>query len=174
MHSHPLSPDGQYDIAGTCLPSDPDIQTYRRLRDELGLQEAWITNGIDSARYVADEFRRPVGWIGTLRRGMRSSGRFAGGGSILMTSHLAAQAGRTEAYLARLGVADAGLAPTPDALGAGTSPTSDRAVREPRIHAGESIGSIRAAPGQDRGPPPGGFCYELNGLRRAAGGVGFA
>lgn len=56
MHSHPLSPDGQYDIAGTCLPSDPDIQTYRRLRDELGLQEAWITNGIDSARYGADEF----------------------------------------------------------------------------------------------------------------------
>jgi hypothetical protein len=56
MHSHPLSPDGQYDIAGTVLPSDPDIRTYRSLRDELGLQEAWITNGVDSARYRADEF----------------------------------------------------------------------------------------------------------------------
>jgi hypothetical protein len=56
MHSHPLSPDGQYDIAGTVLPSSADIQTYRRLRDELGLQEAWITNGIHSARYGADEF----------------------------------------------------------------------------------------------------------------------
>jgi hypothetical protein len=56
MHSHPLVPDGTFDIAGTVLPSSPDSQHYRDLRDQLGMLEAWITNGTDSARYVAAEF----------------------------------------------------------------------------------------------------------------------
>lgn len=56
LHSHPLSPDGIYDLAGTVIPSTPDSNTYRRLRDDKGLREAWITNGVDSALYVAAEF----------------------------------------------------------------------------------------------------------------------
>lgn len=56
LHSHPLSPDGIYDLSGTAIPSTPDSNTYRRLRDQKGLREAWITNGTDSARYLASEF----------------------------------------------------------------------------------------------------------------------
>ena len=56
MHSHPLSPDGIYDLSGTVIPSTPDSNSYRRLRDERNLREAWITNGVDSARYLASEF----------------------------------------------------------------------------------------------------------------------
>jgi len=56
LHSHPLSPDGQYDIAGTVIPSDADANTYRRQRDERGLQEAWITNGVHSSRFPASQF----------------------------------------------------------------------------------------------------------------------
>jgi hypothetical protein len=56
MHSHPLSPDGIYDLSGTVIPSTPDSNSYRRLRDEKNLREAWITNGVDSARYLASEF----------------------------------------------------------------------------------------------------------------------
>jgi hypothetical protein len=56
LHSHPLSPDGPYDIAGTVIPSDADANTYRRLRDEKGLQEAWITNGIHSSRFPDSQF----------------------------------------------------------------------------------------------------------------------
>jgi hypothetical protein len=56
MHNHPLSPDGIYDIAGTVIPSTPDSNTYRALRDQKGLREAWITNGVDSALYLASEF----------------------------------------------------------------------------------------------------------------------
>jgi hypothetical protein len=55
MHSHPPVPDGTFDVAGTVLPSSPDAQHYRELRDELGMLEAWITNGTDSARYIAAE-----------------------------------------------------------------------------------------------------------------------
>lgn len=56
MHSHPLFPDNELDIAGTVLPSINDVEFFRILRDDFGLKEAWITNGIDSAGYTAEEF----------------------------------------------------------------------------------------------------------------------
>ncbi len=56
MHSHPVFPDGTFDIAGTVIPSSPDSNSYRRLRTDKNLPEAWITNGVDSARYLASEF----------------------------------------------------------------------------------------------------------------------
>lgn len=56
FHSHPFAPDNPIDIAGTTIPSSADASTYRSLRDELDLQEAWITNGIHSLRLGAGEF----------------------------------------------------------------------------------------------------------------------
>ncbi len=83
-----------------------------------------------------------------------------------MTSHLAAHAGRIEAYLARLGVTDARLAPAPDVLARlHLAHLSTVPFENLSIHAGESI---RLDPGwlYDKivGRRRGGFCYELNGL----------
>jgi len=83
-----------------------------------------------------------------------------------MTSHLATHAGRIEAYLARLGISDARLAPTPDVLERlHLAHLSTVPFENLSIHAGESI---RLEPGwlYDKivGRRRGGFCYELNGL----------
>ncbi len=57
FHSHPYAPDNQFgDIAGTVIPSDPDIGTYHSLYATYDLQEAWISNGIHSLRMVEREF----------------------------------------------------------------------------------------------------------------------
>lgn len=60
FHNHPFAPDNTIDIAGTTIPSSPDARLFRRLRDELDLQEAWISNGVHSLRLTADEFDASV------------------------------------------------------------------------------------------------------------------
>ncbi|KYF87139.1 hypothetical protein BE17_05035 [Sorangium cellulosum] len=44
------------DVAGALAPSATDVQFYRRLRDSIGLPAAWITNGLDTARFSAAAF----------------------------------------------------------------------------------------------------------------------
>jgi N-hydroxyarylamine O-acetyltransferase len=83
-----------------------------------------------------------------------------------MTSHLAGHADRVEAYLARLGVTDGPLAPTPDVLARlHLAHLTAVPFENLSIHAGEVI---RLDPGwlYDKivGRRRGGFCYELNGL----------
>lgn len=52
LHNHPFNFNNPYgDIAGTVIPSDPDLQTFWRMFETRGLQEAWITNGFDTARF---------------------------------------------------------------------------------------------------------------------------
>lgn len=52
LHNHPFSFDNPYgDISGTVIPSEPDLVTFRVFFQSEGLEAAWITNGINSARY---------------------------------------------------------------------------------------------------------------------------
>lgn len=44
------------DVAGTLAPSMTDVQLYQNLRHSLGLKEAWVNNGLQSARFQAVEF----------------------------------------------------------------------------------------------------------------------
>ncbi|MEM9459564.1 MAG: hypothetical protein AAGF11_35635 [Myxococcota bacterium] len=57
FHSHPFAPDNQFgDVAGTVIPSDPDIATFQSLSATHDLREAWISNGIHSLRLLDEEF----------------------------------------------------------------------------------------------------------------------
>lgn len=61
LHNHPFSFDNQYgDISGTVIPSEPDLMTFRKLFDNESLQGAWITNGLDTARYDAEDAARLI------------------------------------------------------------------------------------------------------------------
>jgi hypothetical protein len=61
LHNHPFSFDNPYgDISGTVIPSEPDLMTFRTLFQTEGLQLAWITNGIHSARYHATDTARLI------------------------------------------------------------------------------------------------------------------
>jgi len=44
------------DVAGALAPSATDVQFYRRLRESIGLPAAWVTNGLDTARFSAADF----------------------------------------------------------------------------------------------------------------------
>jgi hypothetical protein len=44
------------DVAGALAPSMTDVQFYRNVRKGLGLQEAWIMNGLNTSRFHAGEF----------------------------------------------------------------------------------------------------------------------
>jgi hypothetical protein len=44
------------DVAGALAPSMTDVQFYRSMRASLGLEEAWVTNGLNSSRFRAGEF----------------------------------------------------------------------------------------------------------------------
>jgi len=46
------------DIGGTLAPSMTDVQAWRRMREYFGLEGAWVTNGLDTARYTAEDFAR--------------------------------------------------------------------------------------------------------------------
>lgn len=46
------------DIGGTLAPSMTDVQAWRRMRASFGLEGAWVTNGLDTARYTAEDFAR--------------------------------------------------------------------------------------------------------------------
>lgn len=67
LHNHPFLFDRQVgdrlwthannmdDVGGALAPSGNDVQLYRALRESMGLRAAWVTNGIDTARFEADE-----------------------------------------------------------------------------------------------------------------------
>merc|ERR1719362_2445690 len=56
LHNHPVFPFGRYDCAGTCVPSDPDLNAFGRGINRKA-QEFWITNGHDSFRFRNSELR---------------------------------------------------------------------------------------------------------------------
>lgn len=49
------------DVAGALAPSMTDVQFYRNLRASLGLAEGWVTNGMESAHFVARDFELLAG-----------------------------------------------------------------------------------------------------------------
>ncbi|MCP3061102.1 hypothetical protein LXT21_20180 [Myxococcus sp. K38C18041901] len=50
------------DVGGGVAPSLTDVQAYRRLRESLGLKGAWVTNGLESGRFTAEDFDRLSAW----------------------------------------------------------------------------------------------------------------
>jgi hypothetical protein len=50
------------DVGGALAPSLTDVQAYRSMREAFGLQGAWVTNGLDSAHYSAEDFDRLSAW----------------------------------------------------------------------------------------------------------------
>jgi hypothetical protein len=74
LHNHPFlfdrkpgdrmwtTEDSVNDVAGAVAPSLTDVQAWRRLREHFGLQGAWVTNGLDTARYTAEDFDRLSAW----------------------------------------------------------------------------------------------------------------
>lgn len=59
LHNHPFFFNNPYgDIAGTVLPSAPDLETYVEGRRSFGLESAVVTNGFDSFELSAAEFSR--------------------------------------------------------------------------------------------------------------------
>jgi hypothetical protein len=48
------------DVAGAVAPSMTDVQAWRSMRENLGLKGAWVTNGLETARFKAEEFDRLV------------------------------------------------------------------------------------------------------------------
>lgn len=55
-HNHFYAPNNPDDLAGTVLPSDADLATYRDLRDTHGLEQAWVTNGLHALLLPREEF----------------------------------------------------------------------------------------------------------------------
>jgi hypothetical protein len=74
LHNHPFlfdrkpgdrmwtTEDTMKDVAGAVAPSLTDVQAYRQMREHFGLQGAWVTNGLDTARYTAEDFQRLSAW----------------------------------------------------------------------------------------------------------------
>jgi hypothetical protein len=50
------------DVGGALAHSLTDVQAYRRMRESFGLQGAWVTNGLETARYSAEDFDRLSAW----------------------------------------------------------------------------------------------------------------
>lgn len=50
------------DVGGAVAPSLTDVQAWRMMREHFGLQGAWVTNGIDTAHYTAEDFDRLSAW----------------------------------------------------------------------------------------------------------------
>jgi hypothetical protein len=58
LHNHPFLLDSDSgDIAGTTVPSDPDMITYGVMADLYGLQNAWITNGFNTIKIHKNQFK---------------------------------------------------------------------------------------------------------------------
>ena len=74
LHNHPFmfdrtpgdrtwaTAENMQDIAGALAPSLTDVQLYRAMRAHFGLLGAWVTNGLDTARYSAADFDRLSAW----------------------------------------------------------------------------------------------------------------
>jgi hypothetical protein len=50
------------EIGGTLAPSLTDVHAYRGMREQFGLKGAWLTNGLDSIHYTAEDFDRLSAW----------------------------------------------------------------------------------------------------------------
>lgn len=59
LHNHPFMFDNQTgDIAGTTIPSDPDIRFYIKMKNKFALENAIITNGISTIEISSSEFEK--------------------------------------------------------------------------------------------------------------------
>lgn len=70
LHNHPFlfdrvpgdrmwtTPETVADVAGALAPSTNDVRFYLGAREEMGLRAAWVTNGLDTARFDAHELDR--------------------------------------------------------------------------------------------------------------------
>lgn len=70
LHNHPFlfdrvpddrmwtTPETVADVAGALAPSTNDVHFYRSLREEVDLRGAWVTNGLDTARFTAQDMHR--------------------------------------------------------------------------------------------------------------------
>ncbi len=64
VHSHPfMFRFPQPHVGGTLLPSDADIEGWLHGAVNFGMREAWITNGIDTIRIPAAQFRQLAGTL---------------------------------------------------------------------------------------------------------------
>jgi len=54
------TPETVNDVGGALAPSTTDVQFYRSARETVGLRSAWVTNGLDTARFGAADFDRLV------------------------------------------------------------------------------------------------------------------
>lgn len=73
LHNHPFLFDRKVgdrtftqagmenDIAGALAPSMTDVQFYKNLQESHGVEQAWVTNGLSTSRFRADEFNTLVG-----------------------------------------------------------------------------------------------------------------
>lgn len=57
LHNHNFFLNGPR-MGGTVAPSAPDVGFFQSTADELGLEEAWITNGFDTLTLRRRDFRR--------------------------------------------------------------------------------------------------------------------
>ncbi|HEX8434297.1 hypothetical protein [Archangium sp.] len=74
LHNHPFmfdrvpgdrmytTEDSVNEIGGALAPSLTDVQAYRGMREHFGLKGAWLTNGLDSIHYTAEDFDRLSAW----------------------------------------------------------------------------------------------------------------
>jgi hypothetical protein len=53
-------PETVADVGGALAPSTTDVHFYRNMRESLGLRGAWVTNGLDTARFGASDFDRLI------------------------------------------------------------------------------------------------------------------
>lgn len=56
------TPETVNDVGGGIAPSLTDVHAYRGMRESFGLQGAWVTNGIETGRYTAEDFDRLSAW----------------------------------------------------------------------------------------------------------------
>ncbi|HSP78089.1 MAG TPA: hypothetical protein VLQ93_06145 [Myxococcaceae bacterium] len=74
LHNHPFlfdrepgdrmwtTPETVEDVGGTLAPSLADVNAYRQMREYFGLRGAWVTNGLDTGRFTAEDFDRLSAW----------------------------------------------------------------------------------------------------------------
>lgn len=70
LHNHPFmfdrvpgdrmwtTPETAADVGGALAPSTNDVQFYLHARDQERIRGAWVTNGLDTARFTADDLGR--------------------------------------------------------------------------------------------------------------------
>ena len=74
LHNHPFmfdrvpgdrlytTEDTRADIGGALAPSLTDVQAWRGMREHFGLRAGWLTNGLDSLHYPAEDFALLSAW----------------------------------------------------------------------------------------------------------------